>query len=61
MGRKVFFSFDYDADYMQLQCPDKRNACLAAKQRAEDATVQAATADAAVGGEEAEVEEAVTA
>jgi DNA-binding transcriptional LysR family regulator len=30
--------FDYDADYMQIQCPDKRNACLQAKERAAAAT-----------------------
>lgn len=32
--------FDFDADYMQVQCPDKRGACLEAKARA------AAAADA---------------
>ena len=29
--------FDYDADYMSLQCPDQRAACTAAKQRAAEA------------------------
>lgn len=29
--------FDYDADYMQLQCPDKRRECLQAQTRAADA------------------------
>ncbi|WP_374557052.1 LysR substrate-binding domain-containing protein [Thermomonas sp.] len=29
--------FDYDADYMQLQCPDKRRECMQAQTRAADA------------------------
>ena len=29
--------FDYDADYMQLQCPDKRRDCMQAQTRAADA------------------------
>lgn len=29
--------FDYDADYMQIQCPDQRAACGQARQRAADA------------------------
>ncbi len=29
--------FDYDADYMQIQCPDKRGACQQAKARAAEA------------------------
>jgi DNA-binding transcriptional LysR family regulator len=29
--------FDYDADYMQLQCPDKRRECMQAQSRAADA------------------------
>lgn len=29
--------FDYDADYMQLQCPDKRRECQQAQHRAADA------------------------
>jgi DNA-binding transcriptional LysR family regulator len=29
--------FDYDADYMQLQCPDKRRECRQAQDRAADA------------------------
>ena len=30
--------FDYDADYMQLQCPDKRRDCQQAQERAAEAT-----------------------